>query len=29
LLVKTLLDPPPDLEPDSKLAIFDIVLYHG
>jgi protocatechuate 3,4-dioxygenase beta subunit len=29
LLVKKLLDPSPEFEPDSKLAIFDIVLYRG
>jgi protocatechuate 3,4-dioxygenase, beta subunit len=29
LLVKKLLDPSPDFEPDSKMAIFDIVLYRG
>src|SRR5712675_29068 len=29
LVVKKLLDPTPDLEPDSKLVIFDIVLYKG
>jgi protocatechuate 3,4-dioxygenase beta subunit len=29
LLVKKLLDPAPDFEPDSKLVIFDIVLYKG
>src|SRR6266404_2066830 len=29
LLVKKLLDPSPDLEPNSKLVIFDIVLYKG
>src|SRR6266446_8489913 len=29
LLVKKLLDPSPDFEPDSKLVIFDIVLYKG
>src|SRR3954463_2130328 len=27
ILVRKLLDPSPDLEPDSKLVIFDIVLY--
>ena len=29
LLVRKLLDPSPDLEPDSKMMIFDIVLYKG
>jgi protocatechuate 3,4-dioxygenase beta subunit len=29
LLVKKLLDPSPEFEPDSKMAVFDIVLYHG
>jgi protocatechuate 3,4-dioxygenase, beta subunit len=29
LLVKKLLDPSPDFEPDSKMVIFDIVLYKG
>jgi protocatechuate 3,4-dioxygenase beta subunit len=29
LLVKKLLDPSPDFEPDSKMIIFDIVLYKG
>ena len=29
LLVKKLLAPPPDFEPDSKLVIFDLVLYKG
>jgi protocatechuate 3,4-dioxygenase, beta subunit len=29
LLVKKLQDPPPDFEPESKMAVFDIVLYHG
>jgi protocatechuate 3,4-dioxygenase beta subunit len=27
LLVRKLLDPSPDLEPDSKMVVFDIVLY--
>src|SRR5690242_548665 len=29
MLVRKLLDPSPDLEPDSKMVIFDIVLYKG
>jgi protocatechuate 3,4-dioxygenase beta subunit len=29
LLVKKLLDPSPEFEPDSKMAVFDIVLYRG
>jgi len=29
LLVKKLLDPSPDFEPDSKMVIFDMVLYKG
>ena len=29
ILVRKLLDPSPDLEPDSKMMIFDIVLYKG
>jgi protocatechuate 3,4-dioxygenase beta subunit len=29
LLVKKLLAPPPDFEPDSKMVIFDMVLYKG
>jgi protocatechuate 3,4-dioxygenase beta subunit len=29
ILVRKLLDPSPDLEPDSKMVIFDIVLYKG
>jgi protocatechuate 3,4-dioxygenase, beta subunit len=29
LLVRKLLDPSPDFEPDSKMVIFDIVLYRG
>jgi protocatechuate 3,4-dioxygenase beta subunit len=29
LLVRKLLEPSSDLEPDSKLVIFDIVLYKG
>src|SRR5438270_945264 len=29
LLVRKLLDPSPDLEPESKMMIFDIVLYKG
>jgi protocatechuate 3,4-dioxygenase beta subunit len=29
LLVKKLLDPSSDFEPDSKMMIFDIVLYKG
>jgi protocatechuate 3,4-dioxygenase beta subunit len=29
LLVKKLLDPGPDLEPDSKMVVFDLVLYKG
>jgi protocatechuate 3,4-dioxygenase, beta subunit len=29
LLVRKLLDPSPDFEPDSKMVIFDIVLYKG
>jgi hypothetical protein len=29
LLVTKLLDPSPDFEPDSKMVIFDIVLYKG
>ena len=29
LLVKKLLDPPPDFEPGTKLVIFDMVLYKG
>jgi protocatechuate 3,4-dioxygenase beta subunit len=29
LLVRKLLNPPPDLEPDSKMVMFDLVLYKG
>jgi len=29
LLVKKLLAPSPDFEPDSKMVIFDMVLYKG
>jgi len=29
LLVKRLMDPSPDFEPDSKMAIFDMALYKG
>jgi protocatechuate 3,4-dioxygenase beta subunit len=29
LLVRKLLDPSPDFEPDSKMVMFDIVLYRG
>ena len=29
LLVKKLLDPSPDFEPDSKMVVFDLVLYQG
>jgi protocatechuate 3,4-dioxygenase beta subunit len=29
LLVRKLLDPPPDFEADSKMVIFDVVLYKG
>jgi protocatechuate 3,4-dioxygenase beta subunit len=29
LLVRKLLGPSPDFEPDSKMAIFDVVLYKG
>jgi protocatechuate 3,4-dioxygenase beta subunit len=29
LLVKKLVDPSPDFEPDSKMVIFDIVVYNG
>ncbi len=29
LLITKLLPPPPELEPDSKLVVFDIVLYAG
>jgi protocatechuate 3,4-dioxygenase beta subunit len=29
LLIVRLLPPPPELEPDSKLAMFDIVLFRG
>ena len=29
LLVKRLMDPSPDFQPDSKMVIFDMVLYKG
>src|SRR6266851_2508938 len=29
LLIKKLMDPSPDFEPDSKMVIFDVVLYKG
>ena len=29
LLVKKLQDPLPDFEPDSKMVVFDLVLYKG
>jgi protocatechuate 3,4-dioxygenase beta subunit len=29
LLISKLLPPPPELEPESKLVVFDIVLYAG
>ena len=29
LLIVKLMPPPPGLEPDSKLAMFDIVLFRG